>query len=185
VIKNANRDLVLGAVSGCAVASDPLHQQVVAQRFKDDMGWHLRGYSVPILFPQVGELPWESVADLRRDRHMARFRGVLQEVEQEADAEAADGDLEAAAHHAYERHLAAASGSLESVGDAIKHISAGIVISGGAGAAALPFVGPLGVVVSTAVGTVPMVIIEVRQMLRQRRARGWLTVHHRIDARGR
>jgi hypothetical protein len=122
VIGNANRDLVLAAVSGCAVTSDPLHQQVVAQRFKDDAGWHLRGYSVPFLFPHAGELPWESIADLRRERHMARYRGVLQEVEQEAAAEAGGGDLETAAHHAYERHLAAASGSLESVGGAIKHI---------------------------------------------------------------
>jgi len=35
VIKNANRDLVVGAADGLAVSLDPLHSQVAAQRFRD------------------------------------------------------------------------------------------------------------------------------------------------------
>jgi hypothetical protein len=115
VINSANRDLVLAAAAGCAVTIDPLHTQVVAQRFNDEDGWGLRGYSVPVVFPKVGDLSWEAVADVRRDRYMASFRAVLREVEAEAFAEAAGGDIEAAAHHAYEniwreRHLSRASG---------------------------------------------------------------------------
>jgi hypothetical protein len=66
------------------------------------------GYSIPFLFPQVSDWNWEDTAELRRDRNMARFRAVLREIEQEAAAEAGDGDLEAAARYAYERHSAAA-----------------------------------------------------------------------------
>ena len=54
VIKSANRDLVLGLASGSAVTVDTFHSQVIAQRFKDDDGWRLRGYGVPILLPMVG-----------------------------------------------------------------------------------------------------------------------------------
>jgi hypothetical protein len=184
VINSANRDLVLAAAAGCAAALDPLHLQVVAQRFKDDTGWRLRGYSVPVIFPQVGELPWEAIADLRRDRNMARFRSVLREVEQETAAEAAGGDVEKAARDAYMRHLADASGRLEGVGVAVRKTVTGIVISGATGAAALPIPGPLGIVISTAAGAVPTTIINVRGMLRRRRAAGWLAVHlpdHRSD----
>ena len=74
VIKDANRDLAIAALNGLAVAVDPFHLQVVAQRFNDEEGWRLRGYSVPVLYPQVGDLPWQAIADLRREPNIARFR---------------------------------------------------------------------------------------------------------------
>jgi hypothetical protein len=180
VIGNADRDLALAAASGCAVTCDPLHLQVVAQRFNDDTGWGLRGYSVPILFPQVGELPWETIANLRRDPNITRFRAVLREVEHEATAETAAGDIEAAAHHAYEKHLAEASGRLDGVGAVARRAVTGIVIGGVIGAATSPVTGPLGIVVSTAAGGAVSTIQDVRNMMRQRRSRGWVSVHHRI-----
>ncbi len=112
VIKNANRDLGVGTECGISVSVDPLHAQVLTQRFRDDNSWRLRGFAVPILFPDVRNWPWESVAELRRDKNMARFRAILREVEQEAIEEALDGDIENAAQRAYRRHLAEAQGAL-------------------------------------------------------------------------
>jgi hypothetical protein len=108
VIKNANTDLALGAAAGCTVPVDGLHAQVFAQRFGQESGWKLRGYAVPFLFPQIGGWTWEEIADLRRDRNMARFRAKLSEIEAEAADEARGGDLEVAVRHVYERHSAAA-----------------------------------------------------------------------------
>jgi hypothetical protein len=138
VIGDANRDLVLAVAAGAAVTIDRIHGQVVAQRFNDDDGWRLRGYAVPILFPHVGDLPWTAIADLRRKREMARFRAVLREVETEAMAEAANGDIEAAAHHAYERHLAAAVGKLEGMIGPARRAVTGLIIGGGASSVAAP-----------------------------------------------
>lgn len=182
VINSANRDLVLAAAAGCSVTVDPLHMQVVTQRFKDADGWGLRGYSVPVLFPAVADMPWEAIADLRRDRNIAQFRAVLREVEAEAGVEVARGDIEAAAHHAYERHLAKASGRLEGVGSVTRRTAAGIVIGGAIGVATSPIAGPLAIVVSTGAAAVLSTIGDVRNMLRQRQSRGWVTVHHRITS---
>lgn len=63
VIEHANRDLGSGVQHGVAVSVDPLHHQVVAQRFEDDGNWHLVGFAVPILFPMIGGLPWEAIVD--------------------------------------------------------------------------------------------------------------------------
>ena len=167
---------------GCAVTVDPLHLQVVAQRFNDDDSWRLRCYAVPIPFPQVGDLPWEVISDLRRDRNIARFRAVLRGVEEEATAEAAGGDIEAAASHAYRRHLAAAVGRLDGIGSgALRSAVALIVIGGAAGSATFGITGPLNLVAGTALGSAAGVIVDVRKILRQRRSRGWVAVHQRID----
>jgi hypothetical protein len=182
VIRNANRDLAIVAASGLSVSFDSLHVQVAAQRFRDDVSWKLHGYAVPIIFPQVGNLPWEAIAELRRDRHMARFRAELKEVENEAIVEAADGDIEAAAHHAYERHLANAPDALERIGMVVHRTLTGFVIGGITGFATSGIIGPLGTVAGAALGAVPTTVIDVRDVLRQRRSRGWIGLHQQIDA---
>ena len=131
VIKNANSDLALAAAVGCTVTMDGLHTQVVAQRFGEEAGWKLRGYAIAFLFPQIGDWTWQEIADLRRDRNMARFRAVLKEIEDEAAAEAISGDLEAAVRHSYERHNAATVPQLTGFGKAAGTIVAGYVISSG------------------------------------------------------
>jgi hypothetical protein len=47
---------------------------------------------------------------------MARFREVLREVEQQPIAEAADGDIEAAANRIYRRRLVEASEAIDTLG---------------------------------------------------------------------
>jgi len=182
VIKNANNDLALGTAAGCAVTSDGLHAQVVAQRFGEAAGWKFQGYAIPFLFPQIGDWSWEQIADLRREPNMSRFRATLREIEAEAFAEAALGDLEAAVHHAYERHSAAAVPELTSFGKAAGTIVAGYVISCGSGLVTFGLKGLAADLASAAVGAVPGAFMGIREVSRQRRSRGWVNVRNKIIA---
>ena len=155
VIKNTNHDLVIAAASRVAATVDTFHAQVAAQRFNDDESWKLRGYVVPIVFPHVRDLPWEAIADFRRDRGMVRFREILREVELEATAEAADGDIEAAANRIYRRRLAEASEAIDTVGTIGHKTLTGFVIGGYVGFLTSGILGPLGIVVGALAGMVP------------------------------
>jgi hypothetical protein len=180
VIGNANRDLAGAASEGVVVTLDSVHTQVVAQRFRDEEGWRLRGYVVPIVIPQAGDLPWQKIADLRHDKNMARFRAVLREVEEEASTEAAGGDVEAAAHHAYERHLADATGRLEGLGGPAKRTATGFVVGATAGLATSGITGPTGILASAVLGTVPGAILDIRSTIRRRCSNGWVGLYQKI-----
>ena len=180
IIDGANHDFALATTAEVATTCDRLHAQVVAQRFNDEQGWKLQGYTVPLLFPQAGELPWTTIAELRRDRNMAWFRAKLREVEAEAMAEAAGGDVEGAARNAYMRDLADASGRLESVASAVGKTVVAIVIGGITGTATMPIPAPWAVVAGATVGAAPTAITSVRNLVKQPRSKGWVAVHQRI-----
>jgi hypothetical protein len=184
VIGHANHDLAGAASEGLVVTIDSVHAQVVVQRFRDEEGWHLRGYIVPIVIPEVGELPWPAIADLRRDGNIERFRAVLREVENEAVAEAAGGDIESAAHHAYERHLAEASGKLEGIGGPARRTVAGFVVGATAGFATSGITGSAGILAGAALGTVPGAVLDIRSTIRRRRANGWVGLYQSITGNG-
>jgi hypothetical protein len=130
----------------------------------------------------VSDWPWDAVRDLRRDQNMARFRAILREVEQEAAADAvAGGDLEAAAHRAYRRHLADAQEAVDSIGAVAHSALRAFVIGAVIGFATVGIAGPLGVVAGAAAGAVPGAVIEVRDVMRQRKTCGWVAVQQRID----
>ena len=181
VIKNTNHDLVIAAASGAAVTVDAFHAAVAAQRFNADGSWGLRGYAVPVIFPHVGDLPWEAIADFRRDRGMTRFREVLREVEQQAVVEAAGGDIEAAANRVYRRHLVEASEGTDTVGAICHKMLTGFVIGGVVGFMTSGIIGPLGTVAGAAIGVVPGAVLDVRNVIRQRRAGGWVSLSNWID----
>ncbi len=177
MIKNANRDLGFATQYGVAVSMDSLHVQVVAQRFKDDNGWSfVIRRAGPV--PQVGDMPWDAIADLRRHREMLRLRGILREVEQEAAAESVGGDIESAAHHAYERHLANAVGAVDSLGTVVAKTGS-ILIGGAFGAATLPLPPLLGFAVGT-VASGGLAVGDVRGMFRQRWLKGWVSLAQRM-----
>ena len=138
VIKNADRDLASAARGRGSCIVDSLHQEVIAQRFEASSSRRLVGFAVPVLFPQVGDLPWEAIAELRRAPEITRLRRVTAEVEHEAAAECAGGDVEAAARHAYERHLEALSGTVDSMGTVVRKTAASVIIGGATGASTLP-----------------------------------------------
>ena len=153
---------------------------MAAQRFNDEHNWKFHGFAVPILFPQVGDLPWETIADLRNDKSMTRFRAKLREVEEEAAAEAVGGDIEAAAEHVYRRHLADLE-ALLSVGAIAHRALTGFVIGGVAGFTVSGITGPLGIVEGAGLGTAPTTVMDIRDVIRGRRSRGWVALEHRIE----
>ena len=155
VINHANNDMATAIAAGCTASIDAVHSQVVAERFSDDEGWRLRGYTIPVIFPQIGDWSWQEVADLRRDPNMARFRAILLEVEAETAADAAAGDIEAAAHHAYERHLANAVPRLAGIGSVARNTTVGFVIGGAAGFLTMGITGPGGPLAGAAIGVAP------------------------------
>jgi len=181
VIRNANRDLAGAASEGVSVTIDAVHTQVVAQRFRDDQGWRMHGYVVPILLPQVGSLPWQAIADLRCDKNLERFRAVLREVEQEATREAAGGDIEAAAHHAYERHLADATGKLEGIRGPTMRATTGFAIGATAGFTTSGITGPIGPLAGAALGVIPGAILDIRSTIRRRRRNGWVGLYQKAS----
>jgi hypothetical protein len=183
IIKNANRDLGFATQYGLSVSVDPLHAKVIAQRFRDDNAWKLQGFAVPILFPNIADWPWEAVAYLRRDRHMARFRAILREVEQESTSEAIGGDIEAAVQRVYRRHLVNAQDAVDSIGSVAHTTIQGFVIGGITGFATSGLVGPLGIVAGAALGAVSPAILDIRDVIQRRKSCGWVTLQQRIDDR--
>jgi hypothetical protein len=111
---------------------------------------------------------------------MARFRGVLREIEEESAAEADSGDLEAAVRHAYERRSATAVPQLTGFARASGTIVAGYLISTGSGLVTFGLKGLAADLASAAVGAVPGAFMGVREVVRQRKSRGWVTVRNKI-----
>jgi hypothetical protein len=97
-----------------------------------------------------------------------------------AQAEAAGGDIEGAARNAYMRHLADASGRLESVASAVGKTAVAIVIGGITGTATMPIPAPWAVVAGATAGAVPTAVTRVRNLVKQPRSKGWVAVHQRI-----
>jgi hypothetical protein len=174
VIKHANRDLVLATNAGMAASFDRLHLQVVERRFEDDRAWHYQGFVVPILFPKVGDLPWEEIQELRKHKGIARFREVLREVEGEVRDATDGGDYEAAVQSIYRRHLS--PGRVQGVGDFIKTEAIGVVIGGTVGLGTMGLTGPVGSLLGSGIGSAVGTVINARSFMRNRRARGWVAV---------
>jgi hypothetical protein len=82
VIDDANEDLGVGLANGTAVSADRLHQRVMFKRFEEDSGWQF-GFAIGIVLPQVTELPWDAISELRRHRDIEYLRQTLREVEAE------------------------------------------------------------------------------------------------------
>jgi hypothetical protein len=181
VIKDTNRDLAQSAHPSFAASVDSLHAEVVAQRFRDpDSQLAARGYGVPILFPDAGDLPWDTIADLRASKGMTRFREIMREVESETTAEAMGGDVEAAVHHAYEKHFAEAVGHIDGLAASFRRTGVGFVIGVGAGLLTSGITGPLGLIAGTAIGSAQGAVVDMRNVVRTRRSRGWVAVARRL-----
>jgi hypothetical protein len=176
MIGDANRDLAVAMDQNMAISMDLLHAQVIAQRFNDD-GLAMHGFAAPILFREVSEWPWEASGTCAATRTWSASARSC-DVEQEA---AVGGDTEAAAHHAFERHLADALEAVESIGAVVHKTLRGFVIGGMVGFATVGIAGPLGVVASAAAGAVPGAVLDVRNVIRQHRNCRWVTVYQRID----
>lgn len=183
VLKHANADLAVAAYGGVAVAQDPLHSKVASLRFADVAEWRPIGFVLPILHPRVENLDWESIAEVRRNRHVRRFREVMAEIEARALEEAAaGGDIEETAHHAYETYLADAVERFTGVGGTVLRAGGSMLIGSVAGAATVGWSGPVGIVGGAAVGAAPEVLVDVVKQARRKRQNGWIALHQRLGA---
>jgi hypothetical protein len=102
---------------------------------------------------------------------MARSRTVPREVE----AEAAAGDLEAAARLAYERHLARAVPEVAGIGSVARNTALGFVIGRAAGFLTLGIAEPGGTLAGVALAVVPGAVAAVRDVYQEPRTRGRVT----------
>ncbi len=109
---------------------------------------------------------------------------VLREVEAQATLEAATGDLEAAAHHAYESHLSRAVGKVDGLGSVFRNTTLDFVIgtSVAAGLATAGITGPLGIAGGAALGATTGAAFDVRKIIRKRKSSGWVSVHNRLTS---
>lgn len=180
VVKHSNRDLMIAVVSGHALTQDSLHSRVVAQRFATEASMRYAGFAIPILFPNVTGMTWEAIQDLRRDKHMARFRHVMREVEAQALEQAIGGDVEAAAHRAYQAVLARAAGQLESVATLARRVPISLVLGSATGIATMGIAGPISVAAGAGLGAAADFVSGGVSMVRARSNRGWLAVHQRL-----
>lgn len=181
IVRNANLDMAVAALTNTSVMPDPLHGKVLEARFRD-ASWSAGGFALPIVLPAVVNLDWSDVAEIRRHKALRRFRAVLREVEAQAlDDVSSEGDLEAATHRAYGRYLAGAGGDLPSALGVAGRTLGGFVIGGMLGMATAGWTGLGGVAAGAAVGSGPGMVADLRNFRRARIARGWLALHQRLS----
>ena len=181
LIDHITKDLAVGALGGLDVSVDRLHGKVVEARFANEAALEPRGVALPILVPQIGRCGWDEVATIRRMRALGRLREVLREVEIEAfEVGGTGGDVEAAMRHAYDKKLRGAIGEVESIGLGLSHAVVELVVGTVIGYATLglAMAAPL---VGAAAGAGISTTWRVREMVRQRREKGWVGVMSRIS----
>lgn len=182
VVENANRDLVNATLSGCAASQDSLHQRVVARRFDDtDGNWRLVGFALPILVPDVGQLSWEAIAALRRQKGIERLRAVISEIEAETlEVATSGGDLERAVHRIAEARLTEVASQTDSLVGTGKRTAIGFVVGLASGVATAGLTGPVGMGASSALGSAVGAVLDAAKVVRDRRARQWVGVLNRL-----
>jgi|SRR5579863_6314972 len=175
IIVDTNDDLALAAGERWVLSADPLHSEVLSSRLGDQEGWRLEGFALPFLVPAVGDLPWDTIGDIRRDQGMRTLRHVLRDVEAAAlEAATSEGDLEATVHRLVERELAKANEAADEMGATIKKTVTGLVIATGAGFATMSVTGPLGAVVTAGAASALGTVLDLRAARRSKRAKAWI-----------
>jgi hypothetical protein len=181
VVDDTNDDLALVLGAGAALTADRLHGAVLEARIADETGWGLQGFAIPILVPQVGDLDWETIGELRRDRNLEALRRTWHELEDECIAEAlGGGDVERMLRTKYEARLrVAAENASGSLGRVAGDLGVGLLLSSG-GWAAGAVLGPAGQLAGFAGPTLITGGIEARRYLGRRSAGRWITMDTRI-----
>ena len=182
IIENANLDLAVisAAEQRTSAAFEPLHMDVVARRLAGDSGWRMTGFSVPILLPRVGNLSWEAIADLRRNRHIKRLRSVLQDIEDSSLAEAQSGDVESATRHAFEQYQVHAVGAAKSIARIVGGAAVSMVISTGVGISTMALSPAVAISASAGVAATQSVASGTAAAYQEQRRNGWLTLAQQL-----
>lgn len=183
LIANANRDLLLGAANRMPISQDALHSQVVSARLADpDSTLRLVGFALPLLVPDVAELPWETIADLRKDRGLQRFRRELHDVETAVhEVVMSGGDAEAAVNTEL-RQRVTALGEGPKLASTLAMTALGSFVGAGASLATAGISGPIATVAGGGLGAATeLALLTGPQLYRQRRSRRWVATLTRIE----
>lgn len=184
IITDTNLDLATAAAAGWMLSADPLHSEVFSSRLGDEDGWQLKGFALPFLVPAVGDLPWDAIADIRRQQGMRTLRHVLRDVEAAAlEAATSPGDLEATVHRLVERELAKANEAADALGATVAKTITGLVVATGVGFVTTSVTGPLGVIATAGASTALGTVLDLRAARKSRRAKAWIGALARIKAR--
>lgn len=168
LIHALNRDLAHAAILEATLSTDPLHLRLMTMK-QNVSGLVPSGHSivVGVGLPAVRDVPWSEIIDLRRDRGMADFRRVVDEIENEvASQPEIDGndDLRDEIVKKWQRRVADAISALRpSLKQLATESTKGLVLD------FVPLPG-----LSTLLGTVS----GVREIYRSRKS--WLTVFMRL-----
>jgi hypothetical protein len=184
LIENANRDVARATLEGVAAAVDSTHAQVVTRRFQDEYGWRTEGYALPIILPNVANLPWEHIVQIRHDRNVTRFRAMLHEVEAEVAQRAPTEGLTSAVQRVYMRRLGEAAGRIEGLTGPALRAALVAVFGYGGGMATQGVAGARGIAAGALAAASAGSVFDVRKVLKRRRAYGWITVHQKITGSG-
>ena len=181
LVEHISKDLALGASGGCDVSVDRYHGSVISARFAGDATVKTHGFALPILLPNVGQLTWDAVMQIRRTKEITRFRHVLQEVEAEAFEVARTGrDLEAAVRNAYETKMRAALQQIEGLGSVVTNGLAHILVGSTAGYLTIGLPALLSPPAGAAIGAGAMATWHVTKIIRAHRQFAWLGVKDAI-----
>ena len=128
-------------------------------------------------------MPWDTIAEVRRDRHIGAYRKVMLEIEMEAaELVRTGGDLEAAVYGAYRRRARAASERLGTKSFVTSEL-VGLVLGTAGGALTYGITGPASWVAGAASSQALSLVIALGPGSRRRReTRRWLAVADSIDA---
>ena len=183
IVKAINQDLVVAGSNGAACSIDSFHASVLRARIDPSSNWSGAGFALPILSPEVERLPWETVVDIRRDRHVKAYRKVMFEIEAEAaELVSMGGDLEAAVHNVYRKRARAASERL-GARSFVRSELVGLVIGTAGGGLTSGVTGPAAWVAGAGVGQALSLVVALGPRSRRRReTRRWLAVGDRVDA---
>lgn len=182
IIDNANQDLATAALGRAAIMQDPKHLEVITSRLDSTTSWKPIGFSVPVLAPNVANLSWDEIVEVRNLPAITTYRSLLRDLEAEALQESiADPDVERVLKVLMERRLARLA---EPPSGPVRKLFTGAAtsffIGTGIGALTTSWTGPAGLVGGAAIGAVIDVVRSSVHDVRARRARGWVSVHQRL-----
>lgn len=107
VVKQAHRDLLVGAAFRSAVSMDALHGRVLTALIRNGTAAPAFGpQALTILVPDVRSMTWTDIVEMRANAGLRQYRDVLREVEALAWDEAASLDeFEAVVHREFDKRL--------------------------------------------------------------------------------
>ncbi len=144
IAESTMHSLVLGMRMGAAVRLDGLHRSVLAARLaRGEARPTLGGHALVATIPDVRNLPWEEVDEVRKMKGIPRLRAILADVEMAAlEATAEGGDLDEAILREYHEQYRRATDDAGWTGHAVS-----VLLGAATSVATTPLAGPAGIVV--------------------------------------